>query len=171
MLFHEKSLSILGVLVYHGIGVVNLKVKIISRKENYDTYAKKLEQAGFIISDDADLIFKEKDYHVDSFLGKIEDKYEVVHYSKIIYIESFGHDVFIKTFDQSYTVKERLYEVESMLMERNFVRINKSMIVNKYGIKEIVPSMNSRLSLVMKNGDILYVTRNYLQIFKEFIGF
>ncbi len=150
---------------------MNLKVKIISCKENYQKYEEKLKQAGFIISDDADLIFKEKNYQLDSFLGKIGEKYEVIHYSKILYIEAFGHDVVIHTSDQTYSVKERLYEVELMLMERSFVRVNKSMIVNKYGIKEIIPTMNSRLTLKMKDGSMLYVTRNYLQIFKEFIGF
>jgi len=150
---------------------MNLKIKVLARQENYQVYVDKLEQAGFIISDDADLIFKEVDYNAESFLGKKEDKYEVVHYSKILYIESFGHDVFLKTQTQDYLIKERLYEMESMLSERNFIRINKSMIVNKYGIKEIIPSLNSRLTLLMKNGDVLYVTRSYLQMFKDFIGF
>jgi two-component system response regulator LytT len=150
---------------------MNLKVKIIAKKENYEKYSEMLKKSGFIISEDADLVFKEKDYHSDSFLGKKDDKYEVIHYSKILYVESYGHDVYLKTQHKDYLVKERLYEVESILSEHHFIRINKSMIVNKYGIKEIIPSLNSRLTLIMKNDDVVYVTRSYLQIFKEFIGF
>lgn len=150
---------------------MSLKVKIVAKIENYHKYKKMLEESGFIVSEDANLIFKEKDYQSDSFLGKKEEKFEVIHYSKILYVESFGHDVYLKTLSEDFLVKERLYEVESILSEHKFIRINKSMIVNKYGIKEIIPSLNSRLTLIMKNEDVLYVTRSYLQIFKEFIGF
>lgn len=151
--------------------MIKLKVKVIAKKENIKKYSDMLKKSGFVISEDADLIFREKDYHSESFLGKKDDKYEVIHYSKVLYVESYGHDVYLKTQKEDYLVKERLYEVESILTERNFIRINKSMIVNKYGIQEIVPSLNSRLSLLMKNDDVLYVTRSYLQLFKEFIGF
>ena len=130
-----------------------------------------LEQAGFIISEEADLIFKEQGAKRESVLGKLEDKYEVIPYTKILYIESFGHDVYVKTMNDSFLVKERLYELELAFAEQSFIRINKSMIVNKYGIKEIIPSFNSRLTLIMKNEDTLYVSRNYLPMFKEFIGF
>lgn len=150
---------------------MNLKVKIIASNDMHDTYKEMLEKAGFIISEDANLIFKEQDTKRESVLGKKDDKYEVIPYIKILYIESFGHDVYVKLMNDSYLVKERLYELEIAFSEQSFIRINKSMIVNKYGIKEIIPSFNSRLTLVMKNDDVLYVSRSYLPMFKEFIGF
>ena len=73
--------------------------------------------------------------------------------------------------NQEYKIKEKLYEIETILYEKNFIRINKSQVINKYGIKTIIPSFNSRINLVMKNDDILYVTRVYSSRFKEFIGF
>ena len=151
--------------------VMKLKVKIIARKENYEKYKLNLEKAGFIISEDAGLVFKESDFIQDTFVGLIEDKYEIVHYSKILYFESYGHDIFMKTTNTTYKVKEKLYEIEYLLYDKDFIRINKSTIISKYGIKEIIPTFNSRINLVMKNNDIVYVTRNYSQIFKEFIGF
>lgn len=153
------------------VEVMKLKVKIISSKDNYIKYKKQLESAGFIISDDADIVFKEVDMVQDTFIGLLEDQYEVIHYSKILYFEAFGHDIFLRTIDKEYKIKEKLYEIETILYEKNFIRINKSQIINKYGIKTIIPSFNSRINLVMKNDDILYVTRVYSSRFKEFIGF
>ncbi len=150
---------------------MKLKVKIISSKDNYIKYKKQLESAGFIISDDADIVFKEVDMVQDTFIGLLEDQYEVIHYSKILYFEAFGHDIFLRTIDKEYKTKEKLYEIETILYEKNFIRINKSQIINKYGIKTIIPSFNSRINLVMKNDDVVYVTRVYSSRFKEFIGF
>lgn len=151
--------------------VMKLKVKIIACKENYEKYKTKLEKSGFIISEDAELIFKENDFIQDTFVGLLENKYEIIHFSKVLFFESFGHDIFMKTSNNTYKVKEKLYEVEHLLYDKNFIRINKSTIINKYGIKEIIPTFNSRINLVMKNEEVLYVTRNYSQTFKEFIGF
>ena len=148
-----------------------MKVKINVKKDQYDKYKEMLENAGFTISDDADFEFKELNIKKDTFIGKIEDRFEIVPFNKIIYIESFGHAVFIHTLQEKYLVKERLYEVENSLQDKNFIRVSKSTIVNKFGIKEMIPAMNSRLNLIMKNGDVVYVSRSYLQLFKAFIGF
>ena len=153
------------------VEVMELKVKIIASKENYDLYKEKLESAGFIISNDADLVLKETTFTQDTFIGNKEDKYEIIHYSKILYFESFGHNIVLKTLNAEYSVKEKLYEIEAILLDKFFIRVNKSQIINKFGIKEIIPSLNSRINLKMKNGDIVYVSRSYTQRFKEFIGF
>lgn len=150
---------------------MELKIKIIACKEKYEIYKQKLEKAGFVVSSEAELIFKESDFIQDTFVGMFNEKYEIVHFSKILYFESFGHDIHMKTLSTTYLVKEKLYEVEYLLYDKNFIRINKSTVINKYGIKEIIPSLNSRINLVMKNEDLVYVTRNYAQTFKEFIGF
>lgn len=52
-----------------------------------------------------------------------------------------------------------------------FIRINKSQVVNKQMIKSIIPSLNSRMNIVMKNKELLYVSRVYLSNFKNVIGF
>jgi len=153
------------------VEVMNLKVKIVSTNEKYPEIEEKLKQSGFIISDDAEFIFKEVNYVQNTFIGSIEDEFEVIHISKIIYFEAFDHNVFIKTLEKKYRIKEKLYEVEVILNDKGFVRINKSQIINKFGIKTLIPSMNSRFNIVMKNNDLLYVTRVYSSKFKESIGF
>ncbi|AIO18844.1 Sensory transduction protein LytR [Candidatus Izimaplasma bacterium HR1] len=147
-----------------------MKIKIVCQKDNYDKYKSMLEKAGFIISADAELTFREDDYKQETFIGEVESKYEIIHYSKIVFIESFGHEISLHTMDKTYSIREKLYEVEGVLHDKDFIRINKSQIINKKAIQEINPTFNSRIILLMRNKEKLTVTRNYNQAFKRSIG-
>lgn len=147
-----------------------MKVKIVCRKENYDKYKTMLELSGFIISENAEFTFKENDYKQETFIGEINAKYEIIHYSNIVFIESFGHEISLHTLEKTYQIREKLFEVEGVLYDKGFIRINKSQIINKKAIKEIIPTFNSRINLLMKNNTKLTVTRNYNQSFKRSIG-
>lgn len=148
-----------------------MDIKIICKRENYETYEKMLISAGFNVSSSAKLTFKEDDYEQDTFIGNDKGKFELVHYSKILYFESYGHEIIMNTLTKEYLIREKLYEVEGLLSNKGFIRINKSTVVNKFTIKEIIPTINSRLYLNMKNNKQLVVTRSYSLAFKEFIGF
>lgn len=148
-----------------------MDIKIICKKENYEMYKKMLESAGFTIDIDADITFREDNFIQDTVIGQIDNKYEIIHYSKFVIIESFGHDVILHTLDKKYLLKQKLYEIEGVFEDRGLIRVNKSQIVNRTMIKEIRPAFNSKLTLMMKNGTTVDVTRNYLIRFKEYIGF
>lgn len=130
-----------------------------------------LEQGGFIISDEADLVLKELNSSIDIIVGKYHDRYELIPYHAIVYVESFGYDVICHTLEKEYEIKEKLYEIEGLFEDKGFIRINKSCIINKWQIKEIRPSFNMKFILIMKNHHKLEVTRSYYYKFKEFIGF
>ena len=55
----------------------------------------------------------------DHFIGKIDNTLSAIKYDDIIYIESYGHNVYLVTSDGRYQIKERLYEafekVEKMI--------------------------------------------------------
>lgn len=148
-----------------------MDIKIICKKENYEMYKKMLESAGFTINMEAELTFREDNFIQDTVIGQIDDKYEIIHYTKIVIVESFGHDVVLHTIDKKFMLKQKLYEIEGVFEDRGLIRVNKSQIVNRTMIKEIRPAFNSKLSLLMKNGMLVDVTRNYLIRFKEYIGF
>ncbi|QVK19117.1 LytTR family transcriptional regulator DNA-binding domain-containing protein [Mycoplasmatota bacterium] len=148
-----------------------MKVKVICKKEKYSLYVEMLEKGGFTVSDEANLILKEHNFKTDSIVGKYNNRYEIIHYSDIIYVESFGHDINLHTLDKIYSIKEKLYEIEGIYQEKGFIRINKSCVVNKHQIKEIRPRFNTKLELLMNNKQKLEVTRSYYHQFKEFIGF
>lgn len=147
-----------------------MKIKLICQTENYKTYKEMLEKAGFTISNDASLTFKEDDYHPDTFIGEYQSSFEIIHFSKVIFIESFGREIVLHTIEKSFNIREKLYEVEGILHDKSFVRINKSQIVNIKAIKEIKPTFNSKIVLKMKNEESLTVTRNYAPAFKRSIG-
>lgn len=147
-----------------------MKIKLVCKKENYEKYKKMLDISGFEISTDASLTFKEDDFVQETFIGFNNGTYEIIHFRNIIFIESFGHDIILHTLDKEYRIKDKLYEIEGILHDKGFIRINKSTIVNKFGIKEINPTFNSRIILLMKNGNKLTVTRSYNLEFKKFIG-
>lgn len=148
-----------------------MKVKIISKKENYDKYRKMLEKAGFTIDEDANLVFKEEDYTPIHFVGKINDQYSIIPFDEVVYIESFGRDIFLYTETNHYQIKEKLYEIEGKYEEYGFVRINKSQIVNKSYIKKIKPLFNSKIKIILKTNQVLEISRTYLEHFRESIGF
>jgi len=143
----------------------------VSKQENYETYKTMLEKAGFSVSDDAELILKEIDFIQDSFLGERDGQLEIIPISKIVMFESFGRTIIMHTIKEQFKVREKLYELDSILDSHLFIRVNKSMIIAKTGIGKIKPYINGRIMLMMKNGMMLTVSRNYNAEFKKFIGF
>ena len=55
-------------------------------------------------------------------------------------------------------------------MMQEFVRVNKSMIVNMLKVDKIVPWIGSRFVLDLKSGDKIEVTRTYFADFKRRLG-
>lgn len=64
-------------------------------------------------------------------------------------------------------VRMKLYEIEELLTSKNFIRISKFCLVNIGKIDYIKPALNSKLDLLMKNGDTLEVNRGYYKDFKQ----
>jgi len=147
-----------------------MKVKLITKKENYTKLKQMLEKGGFEVSNDADLILKDNNEQ-SFFLGYIDHEMIPIPYKDIIYIESYGRDIYINTINSFMKLNHRLYEVESALKDYDFIRISKSVIVSKTGIKKIIPIINGRFDLIMKNDEKVTVTKSYRNSFKAFIGF
>jgi len=152
------------------IGGEFMKVKIIAKEENYAKLKQMLEKGGFEVADDADLVLKES-FEEAFFLGDQDNEIIPVPYSEVLYIESYGRDIYINTIDDYIKVKSRLYEVEAALEGLDFIRVSKSVIVNKTGIQRIKPIINGRFDLIMKNNEKVTVTKSYRRSFKAFIGF
>ncbi len=99
------------------------------------------------------------------------DEYKIFGYSDILYFEALGKDVFCTDGFSKYRVKEKLFSLEERLGKRGFVRVSKSHIVNIDAIDRIVPWFNRTLLLKMrKNQPDITVTRNYINIFKDYLN-
>ena len=88
----------------------------------------------------------------------------------IFYVEAVDRAVFLYDENRVYESKKRLYELEEALVVHDFARISKSVIVNMRKVKSVVPSQSVRMEVVMKNGEKLICSRQYVNDFKELLG-
>ncbi len=86
---------------------------------------------------------------------------------KIVRIYSANKKVYIRTMEDCYEVKDRLYTLEELLRDRGFVRISNSEIVNSGYIDRLDMSLTGTIKMCMKNGDETYVSRRYVSKIKD----
>lgn len=70
---------------------------------------------------------------------------------------------------KTYKIKKRLYQVEEMLSD-DFIKINKSCIINKNHIKKFDTSWTGTLSVELDDGIKEYVSRRMIKNLKERMG-
>ncbi len=97
-------------------------------------------------------------------------KISVLDESKIIRIYSQNSKIIIVSQNGNYTSKLRLYEVESRLDNKKFVKISKSEIINLKAVKNFDLSFSGTICVELKNGDISYVSRRNVSKIKKILG-
>ena len=75
----------------------------------------------------------------------------------------------VYTRDNRYLSGKRLYELESALGD-DFLRINKSALVNLRQLDYVEPTLGGLMLLVLKNGARDHISRKYLPAFKQYLG-
>lgn len=85
----------------------------------------------------------------------------------ILYIASDKTSIYIYTPNNQYTSILKLYEY--LEKSNNFIRISKSVIINKNKIKDIKPSMNMKFKVLIHK-TWLEVNRSYYYEFKDEMG-
>lgn len=105
-------------------------------------------------------------------MGAADNHFAPLEIHGIAYIRACGNDTFAHTADGSvYKIKHKLYELEDGILPRNFIRVNKSEIVNIKHIQKIVPMFKGKLVLSIQGfPQGVDVSRNYVKSFKERIG-
>ena len=94
-----------------------------------------------------------------------ERQYEVA-VTDVCYIESVDGKTFLYTNERVFESAHRLYELEELLKSRHFLRISKSMLVNLMKIQAIQPAFNGRFSAVLRSGEKVIISRNYVKALK-----
>ena len=112
--------------------------------------------------------------HIELFDNKLtarlEDKTFLINPTDALYFESVDDRTFLYTADKVYEIRHRLYELEEILSDRDFIRISKSQIVNINCIKSLMPELNRSLSATLSNGEILTVSRRYVKSLRNLLG-
>ncbi len=98
-----------------------------------------------------------------------DEKMYILKQSEIETIYSENGKVYAKCNDELYTIKNRLYELETLLDKKVFVRISNSEIVNFNMVENIDFKMMGTLILNFKSGNKAYASRRYIPKIKEFL--
>lgn len=89
---------------------------------------------------------------------------------KILYIDTVDKRTFFYTKTDVYETPLKLYELEERLRINDFLRANKSCIINFNQIKSIKADLDGKLLVTMNNSEKLFVSRQYASDFKEKLG-
>lgn len=108
----------------------------------------------------------ETSYMTSLIVDEPGNKKTAVPVSEVIYITSFTPYVNIFTATKKYLYSETLKSVESKLDKRRFMRIHKSHIVNLDKVKSYRSRLNGDYDLILSEGTVLRLSRNYAQEFK-----
>ena len=112
--------------------------------------------------------------HIELFDRKIQAKkdneWHFINSSDVLYFESVDNHTFLYTEVDVMEVKRRLYELEMVLSDKDFIRISKSQIVNINKIRSLKPELNRTILATMCNGEQLYISRKYVQAIRNILS-
>lgn len=98
-----------------------------------------------------------------------DEKIYILNQKEIETIYSEGGKVYVRCNNELYTIKSRLYELETLLDKKSFVRISNSEIVNFNKVESIDFKIIGTLILNFKSGNKTYASRRYIPKIKEFL--
>lgn len=108
-----------------------------------------------------------KGQELNFIVGKEGDMQYILKPMDVHYFHATPEGVAAVTGNGSFLVKEKLYELESMLVSNGFIRLSKSVIANLYELSRFEASFNGTLAVYFKSGTKEYVSRTYVNGIKE----
>ncbi len=99
--------------------------------------------------------------------GNIDDRRYEIPVGDVFYIEAVDNKTFIYTQSKVYETRQKLYEFESLLENKHFLRISKSTLLNLMKISSIKPALNGRFTAVLCSGEETIISRKYVPKFKQ----
>ncbi len=102
--------------------------------------------------------------------GRKDDQTYILDAAKVLYIDTVDKKTFFYTKKEVYETDLKLYELEAQLEAMDFIRANKSCILNFSQIISIKADIDGKLLITMSNQEQLYVSRQYAPIIKKKLG-
>ncbi|MBR3057426.1 MAG: LytTR family transcriptional regulator [Clostridiales bacterium] len=148
-----------------------MKIRLNISEDKFDEVKDKLVKAGFEVDDNGEFVLTEAEGRSAWIEAKDPAGQKMrIAVEKIIYIESFGHEVEVHTTEGLYYAKDRLYQLDEMLDKKQFFRVSNSVIISRKHVTRIRPTLSMKFILTMEDGTQVDVTRSYYYSFKEFFG-
>lgn len=112
--------------------------------------------------------------HIELFDRKLSAKKEnelyFINLSDVLYFESVDNRIYLYTEKDVLEIKQRLYELEYLLSDKDFIRISKSQIVNIQKIASLKPELNRTILATMCNGEKLSISRKYVKPLRNLLS-
>lgn len=102
-----------------------------------------------------------------SLEGELEGKVYRIPIEEIYYIDSVDGRTFLYDKEHSYFCRQTIAALEGVLRYTVFVRISKNCLMNTAQLKCVEPYVNHRMKAELKNGEVLLVSRSYLENLRE----
>lgn len=113
-------------------------------------------------------------HHIEMFDKKLQAKkgneWCFVNLLDVFYFEFVDNRVFLYTKDDVMEIKRRLYELEIILSNKDFIRISKSQIININKVKSLRPEINRTILATMCNGEQLFISRKYVPAIRNLLS-
>ncbi|MDF2510829.1 MAG: histidine kinase [Herbinix sp.] len=102
--------------------------------------------------------------------GRKDDQTYILDASKVLYIDTVDKKTFFYTKKDVYETDLKLYELEEQLAALDFIRINKSCILNFNQITSIRADIDGKLLVTMSNQEKIFVSRQYAPVIRKKLG-
>ncbi|MCT6924920.1 LytTR family DNA-binding domain-containing protein [Metasolibacillus sp.] len=101
--------------------------------------------------------------------GYLQQEIHLLKITEIFSIYAEDAKVYLQTDEQEFETKRKLYELEEQLA-KDFVRVNKSTLVNVHKISSIQMGKIGATQLILENDTGIPVSRKYLKDLKHHLG-
>lgn len=108
-----------------------------------------------------------KGKRTEFLVGRDGEMQHILKPEEIHYFHTEKEGVVAVTSQGSFSLKEKLYELEEMLPSTKFIRLSKSVIANLHELSRFEASFNGTLCVHFKSGAKEYVSRTYVSAIKD----
>ena len=148
-----------------------MKFRIDVPEEEYEGVRDYLKERGVELSEDADYVVTGASRYPAFLTVKSREGERVrIRTDEVIFIEAFGKEIEVHTAEGTFLAGERMYQLEERLNPKEFLRVSKSVIIARWHVKKIRPTLSMKYILTMTNGTLVDVTRSYYSDFRRFFG-
>lgn len=102
--------------------------------------------------------------------GYHDGEIHIINPGSLLYAEAVDGKTFLYTTDRVLETQQSLTALQNAHINMGLIRIGKSQLVNLYHVAKLKSLPNSRIEIMLKNGEKLIVSRHYIQALKERLG-
>ncbi len=102
--------------------------------------------------------------------GLLGDEIIIINPVDVSCFISENNKVYALIGDKRYLIRYRLYQLEELELNKNFIKINQSCFANIKRIKKFESTFTGAMRVIFSNGYIDYISRRELKNVKERMG-